>query len=323
MSGILLAKERIMDTVLTQEGRRQLSEGELRPAFISFTDGQTIYQVDTIVSGSSWDQSRRFILEAPSFLPQDQITFEVDDSGLIQAFPISGSTRLTVLQGQILSSSSGTSSVPLTGSAFTTNSETLFNDALNSFLQMQILQSPDASDDTERQFLVGPTGARFTVTKDRPIKNKMRRDGFPINQLESLFFDKKLSHIQNYQFLPPVNSPTFNSNEATALGTYVDYNQAPMESYEDLYNQELKPLIDMGYSQTFRFTETSNQNNIFCQMFESSKEGKLAKLIAIDFGEFDSKDDSGTKHVFFIGKLFEDDYGMETFVNLFTLIFEN
>ena len=159
--GILDSKERIMDTVLTQEGRRQLSEGELRPAYVSFSDGQSIYLVDTIVSGSSWTENKRFILETPTFVPQDQITFEVDDDGLVQAFPISGSKRLTVLQGQIIDSGSTTSLTPLTGSAFTDLSETVYADALNSFLQMQILRSPDPSDDEEKQFLVGPKNKKF------------------------------------------------------------------------------------------------------------------------------------------------------------------
>jgi hypothetical protein len=44
MSGILNTKQRIMDTILTQEGKRQLASGELRLNFITFTDNATFYK---------------------------------------------------------------------------------------------------------------------------------------------------------------------------------------------------------------------------------------------------------------------------------------
>ncbi len=46
MSGILNTKQRIMDTILTQEGKRQLASGELRLNFITFTDNVN-WQLET------------------------------------------------------------------------------------------------------------------------------------------------------------------------------------------------------------------------------------------------------------------------------------
>jgi hypothetical protein len=43
----------------------------------------------------------------------------------------------------------------------------------------------------------------------------------------------------------------------------------------------------------------------------------------IDFGEFEDSDPfSPGKHVFFVGKLFDDDSLEKTFVNLFTVVFD-
>jgi hypothetical protein len=43
----------------------------------------------------------------------------------------------------------------------------------------------------------------------------------------------------------------------------------------------------------------------------------------IDFGEFADDDPfSPGKHVFFLGKLFDDDTGDKTFLNLFTVVFD-
>ena len=43
----------------------------------------------------------------------------------------------------------------------------------------------------------------------------------------------------------------------------------------------------------------------------------------IDFGDFEDKDPySPGKHVFFAGKLMNDDTGDKTFINLFTVVFD-
>jgi len=44
MAGILDPKSRFFDTYLTHEGRKQLSSGELRMRFVSFSDGLTMYE---------------------------------------------------------------------------------------------------------------------------------------------------------------------------------------------------------------------------------------------------------------------------------------
>ena len=84
MSGILDSKSRVMDVVITEEGRRQMHNGNLKIEFASFTDCHTFYEADA-VSGSA-DASKRIFLEAPTTLTQDQITFETDGSGNIVSF---------------------------------------------------------------------------------------------------------------------------------------------------------------------------------------------------------------------------------------------
>ena len=70
------------------------------------------------------------------------------------------------------------------------------------------------------------------------------------------------------------------------------------------------------------FPATSADNNLVCQVWEVCS-GSINKLRAIDFGEFEDSDPmSPGKHVFFVGKLFEDDGGESTFLNLFTMVFD-
>ena len=78
MAGILDKKSRIIDAVLTTEGRRQLGEGTLSVSYATFTDGEVFY-VPSSEYGHE-DPTARLYIEACS-LPQDQIIFEANDEG--------------------------------------------------------------------------------------------------------------------------------------------------------------------------------------------------------------------------------------------------
>ena len=51
MAGILNPKQRIFDSIVTQEGRAQIASGKLKAEYYSFSDSGAIYQLDTIISG--------------------------------------------------------------------------------------------------------------------------------------------------------------------------------------------------------------------------------------------------------------------------------
>lgn len=320
MSGILNGKERLMDTVLTSEGRRQLATGKIRASYVSFTDSSAIYNVDTLVSGSGLENgTKRFVLEAAGNLPKDSVTLESDDSGMLQAFPITDATQYVIRQGQILSGSNATR---VTGSQFASLAGTLLSSSINNFQDLHILKSPDPLDSVERTFQIGPDLLEFTITDKVPFVPGKDLRVASVDDIESLFYDKRLSHIPNFQFLPPVNSSNNAATQGTPLGNFVNLSQTSITTFGDILN-ETKQADLTGFSTTVRFTETSRQNNLACQLFELADDNMLSKLDVIDFGEFPSPNGSGTKHVFFAGKVFEDSYGSQTFVNLFMLCFES
>jgi hypothetical protein len=78
--GILDSKSRIIDAIITVEGRRQMAEGTFNVSFATFTDNDVVYESD-LIEGHV-DPTDRIYLEAKS-LPQDQIIFEANDSGKI------------------------------------------------------------------------------------------------------------------------------------------------------------------------------------------------------------------------------------------------
>lgn len=315
MAGILDSKTRVFDSILTTEGRKQIAQGRLLAEFYSFTDAGTFYNQDTIVSGAL-DETYRIQLEATN-LPQDTITLEADDSGRLTGFPISGSTRFVIRGGQIFSSSAENESAMVTGSQYASLSEKLLESSIENFRKLYVLRSPDPTDLKEKQFIIGPKETTFSITETRPFSTASLST-VSINNVESFFQDKRLSHIPNYKFLPPVNKPRLGVQQATPLGEFINLNQEPVLTFEDV-QKEINQYEQMGYSQEFLFTETSRQSNLVCQFFESAQ-NELQKLDVIDFGAFTTTEGQ-TKHVFFVGKIYNDDNGVDTFVNMFTLIF--
>jgi len=316
--GLLNAKERILDTILTQEGKAQIASGKLRAEYVSFSDMGAIYKLDTIVSGGL-DVTSRLCFEANN-LPQDSIVFEADDSGKLMASFASGSSLMKVSAGQIFSGSNRAERVSLSGSQFASMAGTLLASNLDNFKNLYILSSPDPIDDRYDQFLIGPTSAKFTITDKGPIDEDSLTHT-KIDHVESVFMDKRMSHVPNFQFLPPINKPRVGETTGAPLGLYVNLNQKQLLTYSDVL-KEIEGLEETGYSETVRFVETSKANNLLCQFFEVTNR-ELTKLDVIDFGKFPPDSDGVVRHVFFVGKVFIDSVGSTTYCNMFTLVFES
>ena len=76
--GLLDPKTRVVDTILTQQGRDQLAHGGLRLSFYTFTDDGIIYDDDG--HGMLQDASSRLALEAMQ-LPQDTLVSSTNELG--------------------------------------------------------------------------------------------------------------------------------------------------------------------------------------------------------------------------------------------------
>ena len=309
MAGILNSKNRILDTIIKREGRRQIASGDIRIRFASFSDRSTFYQGD-ILSGTA-DASERLFFEAAS-VPQDRITFEADDSGKLM--PLESEGGLNVFGGKIISGSqsAGTRKFVTSSNVFSSLSNDLLSGSLNNFDKLRIIGSNDFFSD-ETNFRISETQSVFTMTDDLPI-SESEIQAISVDKVDSLFQDKRLSHIDNFKFLPPRNSPSLDNPKGSQMGEYRPLNQLGIFTFEDLMG-DLEGLE----SQTVEFTETSRTNNIFAQLFEVSP-NNMSKLDVIDFGSFPFE--SGDAHVFFAGKVYLDSMGRHTFVNLFTMVFE-
>ena len=328
MSGILDSKNRIMDTMLTAEGLRQLSTGDdIKIKYYSFTDVGTYYKAD-IASGSA-DATRRIYLEACS-LPQDQITFESNDSGRLQPFP--NDSDIIIKNGQIVRT---VQDVDITGSKYETQilsgSELsnqyndLLSGSINNFDKLSLLSTLDPLFD-DNDFGMSTEMVEFKIRKDFPIENKTPSTN--INSLDYIFFDPRLSNSLNYKYMPPINKVKDDNVDKTRyletveyiLGDYVPSNNVESLTYQEI-SKELEYYESRGACKEITFDPSSRNNDLTIQVFEKGQQN-INKLDIIEYGKLQTGDpDNPIAHIFFVGKLYLNDDNINAFAHIFTLVF--
>ena len=337
MSGILDSKQRVLDTVITTEGRRQLALGGIDIKYVTFTDGATFYKAD-LVSGSQ-DATQRIYFESCQ-LPQDDITFQADDQGNLQTFR--NSDNIPLVGGQILdysfapisssvvaAGSSGLqTAIPLKGDAFSAVSEKLLASSADNFSKLRIIASIDPVFEDDA-FGLGPNQVAFTINSTRPIQDPSQY-ATHISALDSLFSDPRFSHQPNFKFLPPINKVSdrsLNRSDPREMKPYLLAHFKPWGrtqvaglTYQQVVS-ELQYYQNLGYMQTINFDPTSGGNRLVGQFFEKSN-NSLRKLDVIDYGIHSTGNQSSPiEHIFFVGKVEVDEKGTDTFLHLFTLVF--
>jgi hypothetical protein len=333
MSGILDSKSRVLDTVLTFEGRRQLALGGIDVAYVSFSDSAAFYKAD-IASGSA-DATTRLYLEACQ-LPQDVITFQADDSGNLMPFPNGSGIQLaggSILEysyqapsGSFIGASQTVNN--LTGSSFAASASVLLGSSLENFQRLYVLASHDDVFEDDG-FALGPDDVTFAINSSRPVSDPAQY-AVSVNALDSIFSDPRFSHLPNFRYLPPLNpvsdaSVDLSDHRATSkyqLANYPPWGRSQVGglSYKQLAS-ELQYYDKLGYSRTITFDPTSLDNNLVGQMFEQQG-ASLKKLDVVEYGRMRTGDPGApVAHVFFAGKVYVDSNGTDTFVHLFTLVF--
>ena len=315
MAGILNSKQRIMDTIITKEGRRQIPTGELKLRYVSFTDRHTFYACDEDDHSVAEDCTDRIQLEAIS-RPQDQIIFETDDEGALLSF--AGADIKIGAGGQLYKIPPGAlkeEAIIEDHAATSKLVDELMAGAEQNFRNQQITATADNFSETSN-FEIFPSSMKFRVTDKFPLTS-MEITEASINDVECLYQDKRLQHLPFYKYLPPTNKTLPYEDAGRSLGNYPQLNQPEPH---DIH--ELEALLEHREKIEILFKETSRENNIVIQFLEAGT-GKIEKLAMIDFGEFPNEDPySPGKHVFFVGKMFADGNGMHTYVNMFVMVLE-
>lgn len=318
MSGILDSKTRIMDIVLTGEGRQLLSQGIFDISYASFTDRDTFYD-STSISGSYDDAVDRIFFETPSSFGHDNLVIRTDDSGKLVPFDYLNTSI----------SSDGTviiDDIPL-DTATSSGRDTLYEAVseltgrfVKNFNRHGIIATKTLTSDTE--FKTSKNSLSFSITSEKPFF--IERPTTTVEGADPLFLDKRLAHFPHFKFLPPVVE--ISAGKKRNLGMFSDIKKFKDYTVDDL-KQDVFGKSDRNPKKEYDeliITSTSDTNDIVLQFFELGQNSKpITKLETVDYGTYTTDNPKHpTRRVIFVGKLFYDKLGAATFINLFTAVID-
>lgn len=342
MSGILDNKSRILDTIVTLEGRKQLSAGGINIKYVTFSDNATFYEADE--TNAATDATRRLYFES-CHQPQDQITFLSDPNGKLTEY--ARDSVQVIRHGQLLQGSGTispngqiyTSYTPLAGDDFLSTVDTLLQSSVNNFDKLKAISTRDFLFEDDG-FGLDTNDVKFTIGQNFPLSQEEKKVKF--SHLNEIYNDPRLSNLPNFKYLPPVNKiedKSLDKSDLPAtvprLGNYLPWGKTDRPNILSIL-KEHAVFASSGNAKSIRIDPTSRENNIFMQFFELSKDN-IKKLDVIDFGRWQltqsQLDDLAVYmperympgylvHVLFVGKVLESpDDNTSSFIHLFTLLF--
>lgn len=348
MSGIIDNKSRVLDGILTYEGRRQMSQNTFEVKYYTFSDRMLVYRRDD--ANGHLDPTDKLYFEAFN-APYDQITFEADDSGRLSPFRQHATLETTTVTGSITSSLAWTSfvngklkarsqifssDVDVTGSfteeliygqKFASMLEGILTSSLDNFKSLCILGTADPIFE-DQDFALNVEEIQFEINFREDEIAKVNPTN--VNTIDSLFSDEKLNNVDNFLYLPPtvkINDPRIDRtnsldlrNKNYNLGNYPPWGPLTKVTYSGLQEK----LKNSNYKKVI-FDPTSKDNEIIAQIFEiNNSEVKKLDVIEAKIYSNDSRNVVvSDKKVYYVGKVITDDTGTDCFVNIFTLVFGN
>tara|TARA_R110000824_G_scaffold60853_7_gene162382 strand:+ start:335 stop:1303 length:969 start_codon:yes stop_codon:yes gene_type:complete len=322
MAGILNNKERVMDFVITQEGKRQAGIGEMKIRYATFTDLHTFYGT----SGSleipelAADATDRIYFEAHNRL-QDTIVPELEAGYSLRPFR----TKDFNLVGGQLASGSVTAGVfshlnIISGSQIAESVDLVLDGITENFTDQRIIGTTDPFS-FYTDLVIAPKTGSFDLTTATQMKRSAQSGPSAgqanLDEIPSVFQDSRFSAFPNFLYLPPRNKHLPGSNLSAKLGTYTKFNESAANTMD-----QINDSLQFSVPAEFSFPETSRKNNLVFQIFEQTP-GGMKKLSVIDYGEFDDEDPlSPGKRVLYIGKILRDSTGAETFCCIFTVVID-
>jgi hypothetical protein len=304
MAGILDSKSRIMDVVITEQGRRQIASGQMRVEYATFTDLGSFYSGDE--SGVIDDPTTRLYFEAASDLPSDMITFETDDSGFLvpyRADSFGASGKNLVISGSLRDKKQGSAAASSISQA-----------VLESWGNLQVIGTVDPLDDLQG-FQLSRQEIAFSIFDNFPFTQNDVKVAV-VDDIEGLNHDVRLSKLDNFKYLPPINST--GELAGRSIGDFPNLNEST-----DREVQAFEARLSLLERSDVEFIETSIENNFLMQVFELSEDDGMLKLDVIDYGmRLSTSDKSKMVRTLFAGKIFIDGFGNPTFVNIFTIELE-
>lgn len=241
MAGILDKKTRFIDLIVTQEGKRQIASGKLRAEYISVTDMHAFYN-----KGYNFSEVGDRLYFQAMERPEHAITMEKDDSGKLFMFDHSPTGSIV---GNSIFEKEGNVATDLhklkiaTGSQFASLSAGLEKSFLKHFKSNFFIATKDLIGDV--RFEISDNDLNYQITNNVPFQGGPNKEIINVNQAEPFMLDSKLTHLPNFQFLPPVNE------DGSPYGEYKDIRNTTKENWPDIIDHlGYKAFADVDINET-------------------------------------------------------------------------
>lgn len=353
--GILDKKSRIMDVIVTPEGRRQMHAGNFRAEFVSFSDSKAYYAKDSTTGSIAEDATQRLYFEANQ-LPTDKIVFETDIDGQLLGSDIDPNIKLFGNGGILKLDSSGTFQ-RVTGSSFVRTAVGLTTSSIENIEKLNIIGSTNSN--SYNMDIGSDNKVKFDIQNKIPFGNLPIKNIKDIENIEPIVYDPDLNHIKQFQFLPPVDrkgnkygnyrnngvEKSINSFDdiiekignlpedvAASLTTLNKYKSSFLKREEVAIQDQLNQNNNLTLSRnqnvqkkSFVFKNSNFSSNFITQIYEiNGTNSSIDRLFFVDAGEFIDENDASrkNKHVYYAGKVFKDKFNVPVFARMFTLVFD-
>jgi len=347
--GILDSKTRVVDTVITQQGRAALASGRLKIAYYTFTDADVFYQEGQ--PGVADDVTVRLCQEAHGSDYNDQITLVANNVGLVNFTGFQSNLQLH--NGQLLQYSA--SAAPgsyfgylgevVKGPNFSSQINGILTSSFDNIGRAQVISSRNNIFD-DNDFYLTANDVTFKVKNSNPDMPSALYDA-DVNAINDVVHDRKFANIDNFKFLPPIRKLPSGLKASQlslqdlvtnyGLGSYSSTQQYTSLTYSDLKAgfltsdnvgnfRGLDASDSSGFLQTIDFLGSGQATKVAMNMFEvagPSGNEVVRKLDCLDLGLLKTDDPNRPMaHVFFIGKVLTDELSRDTFLHIFTLVLD-
>jgi hypothetical protein len=332
MSGILNKKQRILDFIITNNGRSQIEDGDIRYKFATFSDQSILYTEDHEASkvnksNISNSEFNYLPLEATSKV-SDMINPEFDlgkffsytNSNILNSQEVKNSINFnasvdTLLSTQSLSAKLSAMKLITTKNRINDNAPIAFVD--NGFLPETI--------NFQNNTNLYKTISSYEVNKEN---------------LPVIALDKRFTHKRNFKVMIPKDisgndlydaSMFQNIDKLDEFNTtgyvYNSYNTSRKSQTNNINSRE-KEILEVVksiesdealYKRVYELTNNSDENTFIFELHEARlRTNDLEKLSFIKLGDFYDKETATTKKVYLIGKIIntrDDSSDLETLFN--------
>lgn len=335
MSGFLNKKSRLLDYKLTEEGRSQLSSGDIRFKYYTFSDRSIVYQSKTAVNGQKVSDSEFYYLPFevttdpgfktnPEYFLSNKLTYK---NPVDNFFSVTKAQDITVknlvdrkfLIDKTITNSKGNFKTSFEFDELSTKSDFDFYDNIVSrkyptvkVLNESIENIAEIKDDQ-----------RFDEILKFKKMTPLNQDGTPLIENDSLLEDNKASIFKAFDVKNTISSTDSRQEVISKTVAILE-----KESYRKFHH--LRYVLD---------SSTLKSDDIFHFEMHEVVSGSLEKLPFVNLGKTFDKSRNRFLNVFLVGKFIvdrslEEKFNIENrsggrksivnykFVNMFTVVVE-